>query len=64
LDKVTATADVLQHETKDFSLLRLGRKAFQSLFVARKIKRIVHALDQRSDLVVTLILIREFLASK
>jgi hypothetical protein len=64
LDKVAATADVPQHVSKDFSLLGLGRKGFQSLFVASKIKRIVHAYDQGSGLVVTLILICEFLASK
>jgi len=45
LDEVAATADVLQHEGQDFGLLGLGRNGFQSFFMAREIKRIVHALD-------------------
>jgi hypothetical protein len=45
LDEVAATADILQHESEDVSLLGLWRNGFQSLFVAREIKCIVHALD-------------------
>jgi hypothetical protein len=44
LDKVTATADILQHEGEDFSLLGLGHNGFQDFLVACEIKRIVHAL--------------------
>jgi len=42
LDKVTAIADMLQHERKDFSLLGLTPDSFESVFLAREIKRIVH----------------------
>jgi len=45
LDEVAATADIPQHERKDFSLLGLRFNGLQSVFVAREIKCIVHALD-------------------
>jgi len=42
LDKVTATTDILQHESKDLSLLGVGLDGFQSVIVVREIKRVVH----------------------
>jgi len=45
LDKVTATTDILKHESKDFGLLGVGLDGFQSVFVVREIKRVVHGLN-------------------
>jgi len=45
LDKVTATTDILQHESKDFGLLGVGLDGFQGVFVMREIKRIVHGFN-------------------
>jgi len=42
LNKVTAIADMLQHECKDLCLLGLAPDAFESVFLACEIKRIVH----------------------
>jgi len=42
LNKVTAIADMLQHERKDLCLLRLTPNVFESVFLACEIKRIVH----------------------
>jgi len=42
LDKVTAIADMLQYKRKDLCLLRLTPDSFESVFLAREIKRIVH----------------------
>jgi hypothetical protein len=45
LDEIAATADIPEHESKDFSLLGVALDRLQSIFVACEIKRIVHALD-------------------
>jgi len=42
LDKVTAIADMLQHEHKDLCLLGLASDDFESVFLTCEIKRIVH----------------------
>jgi len=42
LDKVTATTDIPQHHNKEFGLLRIGLDGFQSVFLVREIKRVVH----------------------
>jgi len=42
LDKVTAIADMLQHERKDLCLLGLTPNDLESVFLACEIKRIVH----------------------
>jgi len=56
LDKVTAITYVLQHKSKDLSLLGLGLDGFQCVFVVREIKRVVHAFKEVSDIAVALIL--------
>jgi len=56
LDKVTAITDILQHKSKDLSLLGLGLDGFQCVFVVCEIKRVVHALKEGSDIVIALIL--------
>jgi len=45
LDKVTAITDILQHKSKDFGLLGVGLDGFQSVFVVREIKRVVHSFN-------------------
>jgi len=42
LDKVTAIADMLQHERKDLCLPRLKLDSFEGVFLACEIKCIVH----------------------
>jgi len=42
LDKVTATTDIPQHHSQYFGLLGVGLDGFQSIFVVREIKRVVH----------------------
>jgi len=56
LNKVTAITNILQHKSKDLSLLRLGLDGFQSIFVVCEIERVVHAFKEGSDIVVALIL--------
>jgi len=45
LDKVTATTNTPQHHSKDFGLLGIGLDGFQSVFVVREIKRVVHGFN-------------------
>jgi hypothetical protein len=47
LDKVAATTNIPQHESKDIRLLGLGLNGFQfqNVFMACEIKCIVHALE-------------------
>jgi len=45
LDKVTATTDIPQHQSKDFRLLGVGLDAFHGVFVVREIKRVVHGFN-------------------
>jgi len=42
LDKVTAIADMLQHERQDLCLLGVTPDSFESVFLVCEIKRIVH----------------------
>jgi len=46
LDKITAATDILQHESKNLGLLGVGLDGFQSVFVVREIKRVVHGFKQ------------------
>jgi hypothetical protein len=64
LDKVAATTNMLQHESKDSCLFRLRLDGFQSVLMMCKIKRVMHGLEQRVDIVVTLILFQERLPSR
>jgi len=54
LDKVTAIADMLQHERKDLCLLGLTPDSFEGVFLACEIKRIVHGDKYGSHVVVAL----------
>ena len=57
MDKVTAITDILQHESKDLSLLGLGLDRFQSVFVVCEIKRVMHGFKEGLDIAVALILL-------
>jgi hypothetical protein len=63
LDKVAATTNMLQHESKNSCLFRLRLDGFQSILMMCKIKRIMHGLEQSVDIIVTLILFQEGLPS-
>jgi len=64
LDKVAATTNILQHESKDFGLFRLRLDGFQSVFMMCEIKCVVHGFEQGSDVVITLVLFQECLSSR
>jgi len=63
LDKVAATTNVLQHESKDSGLFRLWLDGFQSIFMVYKIKRVMDGFEQGLDGVVMLILFPECVSS-
>jgi hypothetical protein len=50
---------MLQHESKGSCLFGLRLDGFQSVLMMRKIKRVMHGLEQGVDIVVTLILFQE-----
>jgi len=56
LDKVTAITDILQHKSKDLSLLGPGLDGFQSVFVVCEVKRVMHGFKEGPDIVIALIL--------
>ena len=64
MNKVAATTDILQHESKDVGLLGLRLDGFQSVLMMRKIKRFLDGSEQVLYIVVTLILFQKRLPSR
>jgi hypothetical protein len=59
LDKVAATTNILQHESKNSGLFGFRLDGFQSVLMMYKIKRVMHGLEQGVNIVVALILFKE-----
>ena len=59
LDKVAATTNILQYESKDSCLFGLRLDGFQGILMMCKIKRVMHGSEQRLDVVVSFILFQE-----
>jgi hypothetical protein len=64
LDKVAASANFLQHNSKDSFLFGMRLDGFQSILVMCKIKRVMDGLEQGLDVFITLILVQERLPSR
>jgi hypothetical protein len=64
LDKVAATTNILQHESKDSALFESWLGGSQNLLMIGEIKHVMHGLEQGGNSFVVLILFHEFLPSR